>query len=74
MIGTPLIHKLAIVVSHPIQHFVPFYRALAAHSEIDLIVLFASRIGVQPYFDREMNTTITWNMDLLGGYDHIFTT
>lgn len=65
-------YKLAIVVSHPIQHFVPFYRALAAQEEIDLVVLFASRIGVKPYFDKAMNTTIAWKMDLLSGYEHVF--
>ncbi|RBI69000.1 hypothetical protein DQW77_16115 [Roseovarius sp. TE539] len=64
--------KLAIVVSHPIQHFVPFYRALAQEEAIDLTVIFCSRIGVEPYFDKGMNTTIAWKMDLLGGYDHVF--
>lgn len=64
--------KLVIVVSHPIQHFVPFYRALAQQPEIDLIVVFCSRIGLEPYFDKGMNTTIAWKMDLLGGYNHIF--
>ncbi len=66
-------HKLAIVVSHPIQHFVaPFYRALSAEASLNLTVVFASSIGVRPYFDKEMNTTISWEMDLLGGYDHVF--
>lgn len=64
--------KLVIVVSHPIQHFVPFYRALAAEKGFDLTVIFATRIGVDPYFDKDMNTTIAWKMDLLGGYDHVF--
>lgn len=64
--------KLVIVVSHPIQHFVPFYRALAKETEIDLTVIFCSRIGVKPYFDKGMNTTIAWNMDLLSDYDHVF--
>jgi glycosyltransferase involved in cell wall biosynthesis len=64
--------KLAIVVSHPIQHFVPFYRALARQDDIDPTVIFCSRIGLEPYFDRGMNTTIAWNMDLLSGYEHVF--
>lgn len=64
--------KLVIVVSHPIQHFVPFYRALAQDPSIDLTVIYCSRIGVKPYFDTAMHTTIAWKMDLLGGYDHVF--
>lgn len=65
-------YKLAIVVSHPIQHFVPFYRALALSPDIELVVIYASRIGLEPYFDRGMNTMIAWKMDLLGGYESVF--
>ena len=64
--------RLAIVVSHPIQHFVHFYRALAARDEIALKVFFCSRIGLESYFDREMNCEIAWNMDLTSGFDHLF--
>ena len=64
--------KLAIVVSHPIQHFVHLYRALAAEPSIELKVFFCSKIGLKPYFDVDMNQQITWAMDLLSGYDHEF--
>lgn len=64
--------RLAIVVSHPIQHFVHLYRRLAREPGIELKVFFCSRIGLQSYFDKEMNTTIAWHMDLLSGYDHEF--
>ncbi len=65
-------HRLAIVVSHPIQHFVPLYRALALRADLDLKVFFASRIGIDPSFDAEMNTSFAWAGDLLEGYDHRF--
>jgi len=64
--------RLAIVISHPIQHFVPFYRAIAADPDIDLHVFFCSKIGMQSYFDKSMNTEIRWAMDLTGGYPHSF--
>lgn len=64
--------RLAISVSHPIQHFVPFYRALAAHPEIELQVIYGAPIGLKPYFDAEMQTEIAWKMDMTGGYPHIF--
>ncbi|MEO1922365.1 MAG: glycosyltransferase family 4 protein [Sphingomonadaceae bacterium] len=64
--------RLAIVVSHPIQHFVGFYRALAAHARLDVKVFYASRIGVESYFDDEMLTDIRWDMDLLSDYSHEF--
>jgi len=64
--------KLAVVVSHPIQHFVPFYRALSQVERLSVTVLYASKIGLQRYFDRDMNTDIEWSMDLLSGYQHKF--
>ena len=64
--------RLAIVVTHPIQHFVPFYRALAADPGIELHVLYGAPIGVKAYFDKEMQSEISWNMDMLGGYSHEF--
>ncbi|MDB5679120.1 glycosyltransferase family 4 protein [Sphingomonas bacterium] len=64
--------RLAIVVTHPIQHFVPFYRAIAADPDIELRVLFGAPIGVESYYDEEMQTQISWNMDMLGGYSHEF--
>lgn len=64
--------RLAIVVTHPIQHFVPFYRALAAHPDIELHVLFGIPLGVKSYFDAQMKTEITWQMDMLAGYSSEF--
>lgn len=64
--------RVAIVVSHPIQHFVHLYKALARQDAIQLKVFFASRIGVKPYFDKDMAVEIQWASDLLGGYDHEF--
>jgi glycosyltransferase involved in cell wall biosynthesis len=64
--------RVAIVVSHPIQHFVYLYKALAQSDAIQLKVFFASKIGVKPYFDKDMNVEIRWAADLLGGYDSEF--
>jgi len=60
--------RLAIVVSHPIQHFVHFYRAIHQCSDIELRVLYATDIGARQYFDEEMNQQIRWDIDMLGGY------
>lgn len=65
-------YKVAIIVSHPIQHFVFLYKGLAKRPELELKVFFASDIGVKPYFDKDMAVTIAWNIDLTGGYDHMF--
>ena len=64
--------RLAVVVSHPIQYFVPLYRALAAELSLDLHVLFASRIGLDKTFDPMMSAPVAWATDLTGGYSHEF--
>jgi glycosyltransferase involved in cell wall biosynthesis len=62
--------RLAIVVSHPIQHFCPLYRALA--EKVQLRVFFGSSSGASAYFDPSFNRTIQWAGDLLSGFDHRF--
>ena len=64
--------RIAIVVSHPIQHFVHLYRGLAAQPGVTLKVFFCSRIGLESYFDPHMKVEIKWATDLLGGYEQEF--
>lgn len=64
--------RLAIVVSHPIQHFCPLYREIARDPRVDLKVFFASSAGVTLYFDPSFGQTITWGSDATDGFDHKF--
>lgn len=64
--------KLAIVVSHPIQHFIHLYRALAQCEELAVKVFFCAKIGLRAYHDHEMATVIKWTGDMLAGYDSEF--
>src|SRR4051812_46365907 len=63
--------RVVIVVSHPIQHFCPQYRSLAAHPGIDLTVIFASLKGSEGYFDGDFGEQISWGTDLLKGFEWI---
>jgi glycosyltransferase involved in cell wall biosynthesis len=64
--------RIAIIVSHPIQYFVPYYRALAATSGVVLKVFFCSRMGAETYYDRDFNTRVKWDIPLLEGYESEF--
>ena len=64
--------RVAIVVSHPIQHFAPLYRALAKQPELELKVFFCSRIGLDSYFDPGFGVEFKWETNLLDGYDSEF--
>ena len=64
--------RVAIIISHPIQHFVHLYKVLAKQEGIELKVFFASKIGLNSYFDKDMAVEIKWAIDLLGGYEYEF--
>jgi glycosyltransferase involved in cell wall biosynthesis len=64
--------RLVVLVTHPIQYYVPLYRALACSSDIDLTVVFCSRLGLSRFFDAGMGIELSWNMDLLSGYESVF--
>lgn len=64
--------KLGILVSHPIQYFVPVYRELAKAEGIDLTVLYHTRVGVDAYYDPGFGQTIQWDIPLLDGHRHEF--
>jgi len=61
-----------MVVSHPIQHYAPMYREIAALGEVDLRVFFAWRWGVDSYHDPEFGRAVQWDVPLTEGYEHEF--
>jgi glycosyltransferase involved in cell wall biosynthesis len=65
-------YRLAVLASHPIQYQAPFYRALAAHPEIDLTVFFCSDWGLHSYHDEGFGQAVKWDIDLLEGYQSEF--
>jgi glycosyltransferase involved in cell wall biosynthesis len=64
--------RLGILVSHPIQYFTPVYRELANAHDIELTVLFRTRVGVDEYHDEGFGRPIRWDTPLLEGYSHKF--
>ena len=60
--------KLTIIISHPVQHFSPVYRLLAAMERIELLVIYFSDAGARGHFDKDFALKYEWNVDLLGGY------
>lgn len=52
--------RVAVVISHPIQHFCPQYASWAQLPGIDLKVFFAARIGMDAYFDPDFGQDVQW--------------
>lgn len=64
--------RLAIIVSHPIQHFAPWHRELAKLPDVDLRVFFCCDWGLTSYIDPEFKIPVAWDIPLVDGYEHEF--
>lgn len=64
--------KLLMFLSHPIQHYTPWFAALHQRLGGRLKVVFACRHGLDASMDREFGQKFAWDMDLLAGYESEF--
>jgi len=64
--------RIALVVSHPIQHFCPQYVSFAKHPEIIFKVFFGSALGFKKYVDPGFQREISWTNLQLEKFDHVF--
>jgi glycosyltransferase involved in cell wall biosynthesis len=61
-------HRVAYLVSHPIQYQAPLLRYIVAHSDIELTAFFLSDFSVRGYQDPGFNVAVEWDVPLLEGY------
>lgn len=64
--------RLAIVTTHPIQYYAPWFRWMSENSEIDLKVFYLWDFGVTEKRDPGFGREVKWDLPLLEGYDHEF--
>lgn len=64
--------RLAIVVSHPIQHFSPWFRALSEVPQLCVKIFYGDRHGAEPGLDIEFGQRFAWDIPLLDGYEYEF--
>ena len=62
--------RLAVVISHPIQHFAPVYRIINEHNLVDVRVFYLSDAGARCYKDADFDAEFAWDIDLLSGYSY----
>jgi glycosyltransferase involved in cell wall biosynthesis len=62
--------RVAIVATHPIQYYVPWYRALAR--AVDLDVYFCHRQTRAGQAAAGFDVEFEWDVPLFGGYRHTF--
>ncbi len=64
--------RVALIISHPIQHFCPQYVSFGKNKHIDFKVFFASALGREKYYDENFRKEISWNNLQLDQFDHMF--
>lgn len=64
--------RLAYAASHPIQYEVQLLRLLSRRPELEFKAFYYSHYGVGKFFEDEFQREISWDKDLLGGYEHEF--
>lgn len=62
--------RLAFIVSHPIQYYVPLYRRLAQRDDIQIKVFYTWHAGQAAQFDSGFGKEVAWDIPLLDGYDY----
>lgn len=64
--------RLAIVLSHPVQYYSPWFRWLRAHTALEFRVFYLWEFGVTTRRDPQFGTAFRWDVDLLEGYESEF--
>lgn len=64
--------RLAIVISHPIQYFSPWFRWMRTNTDLTFRVFYLSDFGVREARDEKFERSFAWDVDLLSGYDSEF--
>ena len=63
------ITRLAVIVSHPIQYYVPLYRRIAVRGDIEVKVFFTWHAAAEHQPDHGFKREVKWDIPLTEGYD-----
>lgn len=64
--------KIALVISHPVQHFCPMYASWSKINGVELKVFFGSNLGAVKYLDPNFKKEISWSNLYLDEFNHEF--
>ena len=63
--------KLAIIITHPIQYYVPLFQLLAQSCELKVFYTWGKE-GAKAKYDPDFKQWIDWDLPLLQGYEYEF--
>jgi len=64
--------KIAIVTTHPIQYYAPWFKLLAERKNVDVKVFYTWSQAAEDVKDKTFGKTIKWDIPLLEGYTYEF--
>ncbi len=64
--------KIAIITTHPIQYYAPWFQDLAKASSFSIKVFYLWNFGVTEQVDKGFKQPIIWDIPLLTGYEYEF--
>jgi glycosyltransferase involved in cell wall biosynthesis len=64
--------RIAVILSHPIQYYAPWFRYLNHEITIKLKVFYLWNFGVTTQIDPGFQKAFQWDIPLLEGYDYEF--
>ncbi|WP_017314706.1 glycosyltransferase family 4 protein [Mastigocladopsis repens] len=64
--------KLAIITSHPVQYYAPWFRHLASYADFAVKVFYLWDFGITHQVDKGFQQSLQWDVPLLIGYDYEF--
>ena len=64
--------KLAVIISHPIQYYAPWFCHLSNTPDLLIKVFYLWNFGVTKQVDIGFKKTFEWDIPLLEGYDYEF--
>lgn len=64
--------KLAIITTHPIQYYSPWFALLSKKPDIDVKVFYTWSQTAKTFYDKDFGQEIVWDIPLLSGYEHQF--
>src|SRR5258706_5045690 len=64
--------RIAVITSHPIQYQAPWFRALAAHSDLDIQVYFCHKATRKEQALAGFGVEFDWDIPLTDGYSYQF--
>ena len=62
------LRRVAFVVSHPIQYYVPLYRRLVERGDVEVRIFYTWHGGSEAVMDRGFGKAFAWDIPLTEGY------